>query len=175
MFPAPTGRNDRVLLTPFQGFPAQDCLFPGAMPQAFTWCRVAAKHFGHASRSDGTKTGSTNHPSKHNFCAARSHPTFSVNQRIGRPSPLLRKCKLLNHFRRITGPQGTGEALRFAFDFDGDLKPRRVATSVIRVVMYQHAKVSGRRFSCRPVNIFDRSLGRWSAGIHIDIQFTSTA
>ena len=32
-----------------------------AMPQAFTLCRVAARHFRHAIRGDGTKAGSTNY------------------------------------------------------------------------------------------------------------------
>ncbi len=46
--PSPNGaKGSCLLLTPFQGFPAGDCPFPGAMPQAFTLCRVAAKPFGH--------------------------------------------------------------------------------------------------------------------------------
>ena len=51
--PSPNGaKGSCLLLTPLQGFPAGDCLFPGAMPQAFTLCRVTAKPFGHASRGE---------------------------------------------------------------------------------------------------------------------------
>ena len=57
MSKAPNGAKGSPLLsTPFQGSPARLCMFPGAMPQAFTLCRVAAKPFRHASRGDGTKT-----------------------------------------------------------------------------------------------------------------------
>ena len=72
--PSPNGAKGSCPAYAFQGFPAQDCLFPGAMPQAFTWCRVAAKPFGRANPVDRTKAGSTNHPSKHNFFAAHAGP-----------------------------------------------------------------------------------------------------
>ena len=73
--PSPNGaKGSCLLLTPFQGFPAGDCRFPGALPQAFTLCRVAAKPLGHAMRGDGTKTRSTNCPNQRNLCAAQTRP-----------------------------------------------------------------------------------------------------
>ena len=66
---SPNGaKGSPILITPFQGSAARSCMFPGAMPQAFTLCRVAAKRIGNAIRGDGTKTGSTN---------TRNHPAFA--------------------------------------------------------------------------------------------------
>ena len=62
------------------GLPRSKLPFPGAMPQAFTLCRVAARPFGNAIRVDGTKTGSTRYPNERNFFAAQSH---STNSQIG--------------------------------------------------------------------------------------------
>ena len=62
------------------GLPRSKLSFPGAMPQAFTLCRVAARPFGNAIRGDGTKTGSTSYPIQRNFCAAQSHPTSADSQ-----------------------------------------------------------------------------------------------
>ena len=58
------------------GLPRSKLSFPGAMPQAFTLCRVAARPFGNAIRGDGTKTGPTSDPNQRNSCAARSHPAM---------------------------------------------------------------------------------------------------
>ena len=50
------------------GLPRSKLPFPGAMPQAFTFCRFAASPFGHAIRGEGIKTRSTNDPNQRNFC-----------------------------------------------------------------------------------------------------------
>ena len=56
------------------GLPHAILPIPGAMPQAFTLCRVAAKRCGNTIRADGTKPGSTSTHSWIKFCAAESHP-----------------------------------------------------------------------------------------------------
>ena len=56
------------------GLPRLKLPFPGAMPQAFTLCRVAARSFGNAIRGDGTKTGSTSYPHQRSLCAAQIRP-----------------------------------------------------------------------------------------------------
>ncbi len=63
-----------LLITPFQGSAARSCMCPGAMPQAFTLCRVAAKRIGNASRGEGPQTGER---------------ILATNPTIAQPKPVL--------------------------------------------------------------------------------------
>ena len=64
-------------------------MFPGAMPQAFTLYRVAAKRIRNAIRGDGSKTGKTNTRNHPDFCAAQGASSKSIPAGALRRQPIV--------------------------------------------------------------------------------------
>ena len=75
--------------------------FPGAMPQAFTLCRFAARPFGNATSGDGTKAGLTDNSNRRKFCPTQSHPTFSVDVLVRDWTIRYKRCERLSSCSRI--------------------------------------------------------------------------
>ena len=74
------------------GLPRSKLPFPGAMPQAFTFCRVAARPSENAIRVDGIKTGSARYPNEPNFGAGQGGTSRAQAHHTGQM--VGRRCRL---------------------------------------------------------------------------------